>query len=120
MNKKLILSVVAAAILANGAFAKDYVKNDLRTMFLNNKAVIYELNMRTFNANDLNGNGIIELNKGETRGNFLNAIDRLDELKDLGINAIHVMPINPVGTKQALGTAGSLYSMKEIGVIWST
>lgn len=117
MNKKLILSVVAAAILANGAFAKDYVKNDLRTMFLNNRAVIYELNMRTFNANDLNGNGIIELNKGETRGNFLNAIDRLDELKDLGINAIHVMPINPVGTKQALGTAGSLYSMKEIAAI---
>ncbi len=117
MKKKLLITALAVGIFANGAYAQDYVNNDLRTMFLNNEAVIYELNMRSFNADDKNGNGIIEFDKGEVGGNFLNAISRLDELKDLGFNAIHVMPINPIGKKKSLGTAGSLYAMNGIADI---
>lgn len=117
MKKKLLLAVLASAIMANCVFAREYVKNDMRTLFLNNQAVIYQINMRSFNADDKNGNGIIEVDKGEISGNFLNAIDRLDELQDLGVNTIHLMPINPVGTKNALGTAGSLYAMKDIANI---
>ncbi|MGN0014749.1 MAG: alpha-glucosidase C-terminal domain-containing protein [Candidatus Gastranaerophilaceae bacterium] len=117
MKKKLLSTVVAAALMANGAYARDYVKNDLRSMFLNNEAVIFQINMRSFSAIDLNGNEIIEPEKGEKIGNFLSAIDRLDEFKELGVNAIHVMPITPVGKNDALGTAGSLYAMAKLDAI---
>lgn len=91
-----------------------YASNEnFREMFQNNKAVIYGVNIRTFNANDKNGNGIIEFSKGETSGSFINAIDRLDELKEYGINTIHLLPITPIGKVKALGTAGSLYAMAD-------
>ncbi|MBQ2644930.1 hypothetical protein IJG14_05075, partial [bacterium] len=117
MKKNFLLAVLTAGILSNIAYSAEAYKNDLRTLFLNNQAVIYEINMRSFNADDKNGNEIIEVEKGETRGNFLNAIDRLDELQNYGINAIHLMPINPVGKINAIGTAGSLYAMTEIADI---
>jgi len=84
--------------------------NDLRTKFLNNETVIMEINIRSFNSKDLDGSGFIDENLGEERGTFINAIERLDELKNLGINTLHVLPITPVGHLKALGTAGSLYS----------
>ncbi len=88
--------------------------NDLRTLFLNNKANICAINLRTFNAQDANGNEIID--EGEVSGNFLNAVERLDELKKLNINTLHVLPITPVGRLKALGTAGSVYAA---GSFWS-
>lgn len=117
MKNKLLLTLIIIGALSDCVLAKDYVKNDLRTLFLNNQAVIYEINMRSFNAQDKNGNEIIEIEKGEIRGNFLNAIDRLDELKNYGINTIHLMPINPVGRIASIGTAGSLYAMLDIAAI---
>lgn len=94
-----------------GASADDFVwHNDLRSEFLHNKSVIMEINIRSFNSKDLNGDGFIEEDKGETRGTFINAIDRLDELKNSGVNTLHVLPITPTGKLKALGTAGSLYS----------
>ena len=83
--------------------------NDLRTLFLDNGAIIYAINIRTFNAKDLNGNGIID--KGEESGNFINAIERLDELQGLGVNTIHLLPVTKTGKIKALGNAGSLYAM---------
>lgn len=85
--------------------------NDLRTLFLNNQANIMGINIRTFNAKDLNGNEIIDEN--EESGNFINAIGRLDEIKSLGINTVHLLPITPVGKLKALGTAGSLYAISD-------
>ena len=90
--------------------AKDVWVNNLRSDFLNNSTIIYAINIRTFNANDKDGNGIIDFQSGEVSGNFINAIDRLDELKEEGITALHLLPITPVGKMKALGTAGSLYS----------
>lgn len=84
--------------------------NDLRKLFLTNSAIIYELNIRTFNAKDSNENGIIEFELGEESGTFINAIERLDELKNANINTIHVQPVTPVGKTKALGTAGSIYA----------
>ena len=52
------MSLIIAGTLSNCVYAKDYVKNDLRTLFLNNQAIIYEINMRSFNAQDKNGNEI--------------------------------------------------------------
>lgn len=83
----------------------------LRKEFLANKSVIYVVNIRSFNSQDINKNGVIEMEKGEIAGNFINAIDRLDEIKAQGLNTIHLLPVTKVGKKFALGTAGSLYSM---------
>lgn len=85
-------------------------KNDLRQLFRDNKAVIYAMIPRTFNAKDLDGDELIDTEKGEQQGTFINAIERLDELKRYGINTLHILPIHPPGKKQALGTAGSVYA----------
>ncbi len=91
-----------------------YRTNDMRKLFLNNEAIIYAINIRTFSAKDKDGNEIIEKNKGEIAGNFINAIERLPELENLGINTIHLLPITPVGKYKAIGTAGSLYAMSSL------
>ena len=111
MRNKFLYWVVFLGIffgLQNAANAS--WSNHLRTNFLNHSAIIYTVNIRTFNADDKNGNDIIEIEKGETSGNFVNATERLEELKNKGITALHLLPITPVGKMKALGTAGSLYS----------
>ena len=100
----LLLSI----ILATSTCALAGENNDLRTRFLNNNTNICAINIRTFNAKDLNGNEIIDEN--EESGNFINAIERLNCLKSLGIDTLHLLPITPVGKLKALGTAGSLYA----------
>lgn len=112
MNKKLSLALVIIACTASMCLAGEH--NDLRTRFNSNKANIYGINIRTFNAQDTNGNEIID--EGEVSGNFLNAVERLDEIKALGINTLHVLPITPVGRLKALGTAGSVYAAEDF---WS-
>lgn len=87
-------------------------KNDLRTLFTTNSAKILAIIPRTFNAKDTNGNEYIDGN--ETHGTFLNAIDRLDEVKAEGFNTLHVLPINPPGVENAMGTAGSVYAPKDM------
>jgi len=108
--KNIFLVGLVSLFLGTQAFAVTPWNNDLRSLFQSKGAVIYALNIRTFNAKDKNQNGIIEENLGEERGTFLNAIDRLDELANWGINTIHVLPVTPVGKIKAQGTAGSLYS----------
>ncbi len=107
MKKLLIL--LAVFLFSNAVFAQDFWANDLRTLFLNNNAIIYVINIRTFGAQDTNKNGIIDEN--EESGNFINGIKRLDELQALGVNTIHVLPIMKTGKVKALGTAGSLYAI---------
>lgn len=85
-------------------------KNNLRTMIQNNQAVMLAIVPRTFTAQDLNGDDKVTLSTGEKCGTLLSAISRLDELKVDGINTIHILPIHPPGKKNAMGTAGSLYS----------
>jgi len=109
--KNIFIALFIIFMTCTGAYAiQDSWQNDLRSKFLNNEAVIMEINIRSFNANDIDGDGFIQESIGEEKGNFLNAIERLDELKNLGINTVHVLPITPVGKLKALGTAGSLYS----------
>lgn len=87
-------------------------KNDLRTLFTTNSAKILAIIPRTFNAKDANGNEFIDSN--EVHGTFLNAIDRLDEVKAEGFNTLHVLPINPPGKDNAMGTAGSVYAPEDL------
>ena len=86
--------------------------NDLRTLFKNNGAKILAMVPRTFNAKDLNGNEYID--GDEQCGTFLNAIDRLDEVKADGFNTLHVLPISTPGKIKAIGTAGSVYAPKDM------
>ena len=117
MKKILRLFFVAALFIYTAGCSlaedKNVWVNNLRSIFLNNSAIIYGINLRTFNAQDANKNGLIDFDENEESGTFLNAIDRLDELKNRGINTIHLLPITPVGTTKALGTAGSLYAASD-------
>ncbi len=83
-------------------------KNTLKTKFKNNDAQILGIIMRNFGAKDLTGNQL--LRDGDIKGNFNNAVERLDEIKNLGINTLHVLPVNPPGKQNAMGTAGSVYA----------
>ena len=87
-------------------------KNDLKTLMLTNSANIMAIVPRIFNSKDMNGNEYID--GSEQCGTFLNAIERLDEMKDLGINTLHVLPINPPGKNSAKGIAGSVYAPEDL------
>ncbi len=115
--KKLFISLILFFLCSGMVYSADETTKSLREMFQNNEAVIYSVNLRTFNADDKNGNGIIEFSNGETSGSFINAVERLDELKALGINTIHLLPITPVGKIKALGTAGSLYALSDFTTV---
>ena len=108
--KKIFFSLFLVLLFASRTNAENVWINDLRKLFLDNNAIIYEINMRTFAAQDINKDGIIETSEGEESGNFLNAIGRLDEIQAAGINTLHLMPVTPVGKTKALGSAGSLYA----------
>ena len=110
MIKKIFIAVSALLLSFSQTFAQDAWVNDLRTLFLSHGAIIYEINLRTFAAQDVNKDGIIDPSDGEESGNFLNAVSRLDEIRGLGINTLHIMPVMATGKTKALGTAGSLYA----------
>ena len=38
----------------------------------------------------------------------------MDEIKAQGVNTLHLLPINPPGKENAMGTAGSVYSPKDL------
>ncbi len=86
--------------------------NNLRSLFTNNQAKILAINLRTFNARDLNHNEYIDEN--EQHGTFKNAVYRLDEVKNSGFNTLHILPLHEPGKMKAMGTAGSLYSPKDL------
>lgn len=109
----LLLSFLLSATSSHAALKNGVYINDARTLFLRNQAIILAVNIRTFNAQDKNKNDIIEPEKGEVSGNFLNAINRLDTLRKQGINTIHLLPVTPVGKVKAMGTAGSLYAISD-------
>ena len=118
-DSKLIDNYLQSTAVVNAAAVKRVdkaqkadiaYKNNLRTMIQNNESVMLAIAPRTFTAVDLNGDEAISLSQGEKPGTLLSAINRLDELKNDGINTIHILPLHPPGMKKAMGTAGSLYS----------
>lgn len=86
-------------------------KNNLKTMFKNGQAIIYAMIPRTFTAENHNETDLIDGN--DKSGTFLSAIGRLDEMKNLGINTFHILPIHPPGKMEAKGNAGSIYAPKD-------
>ena len=59
--------------------------------------VIYEIYPRAFSAS----------------GDFNGITAKLDELKDLGVNVLWLMPIHPIGEKLKKGTLGSPYAIRD-------
>lgn len=98
-------------------FAQSSWVNDARNLFISKRMIIYALNVRTFNAQDTNGNDIVEPEFGEISGNFINASKRLDEIAALGFNTVYLLPVTKTGKLKALGTAGSLYAMDSFDTI---
>lgn len=115
--KKIIIGLFSILTMANFALPSYAAMdsgvwiNDLTELFAVNQANILAINIRSFNAIDKNKDDIIEPEKGDTAGNFVNAIKRLNALQSSGINTVHLLPITPVGKVKAMGTAGSLYAI---------
>src|ERR1051326_9576600 len=65
------------------------------------EGVVYEIFPRNFSA----------------QGNFNGITARLDELKDLGVNILWLMPIHPVGEKMKKGSLGSPYAVRDFYAI---
>ena len=59
--------------------------------------VVYEIYPRAFSA----------------QGNFNGITARLDDLKDLGVNILWLMPIHPIGQEKKKGTIGSPYAVRD-------
>lgn len=60
--------------------------------------VVYEVNMRSFSAN----------------GDLQSVINRLDNIKSLGVNTIWLMPIYPVGTVNSVNSPYCVKNFKEV------
>ena len=60
-------------------------------------AVLYEMNIRQLSA----------------EGSFRAAIERLPFLRSIGIDAIWLMPIYPIGEEGRKGSLGSYYSIRD-------
>lgn len=67
-------------------------------------AVIYEVNMRTFSA----------------AGNFAGVTARLDSIKALGVNVVYLMPVYPVGVKNAFNSPYCIRDYKTINTEFGT
>ncbi|HET9479588.1 MAG TPA: alpha-amylase family glycosyl hydrolase [Pyrinomonadaceae bacterium] len=83
----LILLLSSSAALAQPRNVPDWVRD----------GVIYEIYPRAFSQ----------------QGNFNAITDRLDELKDLGVTILWLMPIHPIGQEKKKGTIGSPYAVRD-------
>ena len=88
------LAILAAAL---GGFAAEPTKITLSPPQWLRDGVVYEIYPRNFSAD----------------GDFNGITARLDELKDLGVNILWLMPIHPLGEKMRKGTLGSPYAVRD-------
>lgn len=60
--------------------------------------VVYEVNLRAFS----------------TQGTFAGAMERLDEIKSLGVNVLWLMPIHPIGEERGINSPYSVQDYLEV------
>jgi 1,4-alpha-glucan branching enzyme len=94
----LLIAILLAPTAGRAQYAKDYSQETARPApaWLR-EGVVYEIFPRNFSA----------------EGNFNGITARLDELHDLGVNILWLMPINPSGKEKSKGTFGSPYAVKD-------
>lgn len=92
--KKIILFALAALVLT--AYTKTQQTEGRHPSFAYD-ATIYELNTRQFTP----------------EGTFIAAAERLQELKDLGVDIIWMMPLQEIGELNRKGTLGSYYAIRD-------
>lgn len=82
------------------------IKSEIKKIYVFNRSfqvkktediVMYEINERAFSEN----------------GDFKGITEKLDYIKELGINTIWLMPVYPVGQINKKGVMGSLYSVSD-------
>ncbi len=83
----LIVWLVAVSVTPAQRPVRDWVRD----------GVIYEIYPRAFSQ----------------QGNFNAITARLDELKDLGVTILWLMPIHPIGQEKKKGTIGSPYAVRD-------
>lgn len=64
-----------------------------------NDATLYQVNIRAFSA----------------AGNLQGVMARLDAIKNLGINVIYLMPVNPAGTVRSINSPYAIKDYKAVG-----
>ncbi|HJU54270.1 MAG TPA: alpha-amylase family glycosyl hydrolase, partial [Pyrinomonadaceae bacterium] len=94
----LALAACHREALAQQAAPRDFSKETARASRpWVRDGVIYEIFPRAFSA----------------EGNFNGVTARLDELKDLGVTILWLMPIHPTGQEKKKGTIGSPYAVRD-------
>ncbi|HQK36153.1 MAG TPA: alpha-amylase, partial [Bacteroidales bacterium] len=107
MKKKQITQILWLMVLT-GSFlyqctapGKEGYKNPVRSQVQHpawtRNAVIYEVNIRQYTP----------------EGTFRAFESHLPRLKELGIDVLWLMPVNPIGVKNRKGVLGSYYSVKD-------
>lgn len=91
----IILSLMVAAAFGRPDLVSDKSARPVPAWVRD--AVVYELFPRNFSP----------------EGNFNGITARLDELKELGVTIIWLMPIHPIGEKMRKGTLGSPYAVRD-------
>lgn len=64
---------------------------------LNKKSTFYQIFVRNFS----------------NKGDFKSVSDKLEQLRELGVDIIYLMPINEIGEKERKGSIGSPYAIKD-------
>jgi len=81
-------------------------------------AVVYSMMVRATTAFDHDGNGKIDLpvNRDGWRenGTFLKATAILPYIRSLGVNTIHLLPVQEIGVDGRRGNMGSVYSVRHL------
>src|SRR3990172_2891000 len=82
------------------------------------RAVVYNMMIRTSAAFDHDGDGALALpvNAGGWRetGTFLKAIAMIPYIRSLGMNTIHLLPVQRIGTDGRRGNLGSVYAVRDL------
>ncbi len=97
----LVFSLCALPVLAQENLASEVSYTQYGTPFTEvpdpQDVVIYQVNIRSFSQSS----------------NFEGVEERLDEIDELGVNVIYLMPIYPVGELRSAGGDGSPYAVKD-------
>src|SRR5262245_54881791 len=90
-----LIATLACVLLSSGIAPRQTTPAARQTPAWLRDGIIYELFPRNFSS----------------EGNFNGVTAKLDELKDLGVTIIWLMPVHPIGEKFRKGSFGSHYAV---------